>query len=167
MQEDKMIFPSIFSTNKEIIDSLARDHRKLEEYLENFSAYCNEFEEDFKKFDIKTFKEHACKIQIFLLPHLEFEESKINSKTLKQLFPGKADVLRSILVEIHNDNRGRGKNSTELAFFISHLNEDEKSIVFANVPFLVKNVLFPLYCWIHSDWWTFSKCEGGINKNFF
>jgi hemerythrin superfamily protein len=97
-------------TIKETFDLLQKDHEKLDTLLENFTSYCNEFENEAKNFDVKKYKSFVKEVSDFLLPHLKIEEEIINPENLKKLMPDKEGQLKTLLDDIHNTSKEREEN---------------------------------------------------------
>ncbi|KAI9344544.1 hypothetical protein DFJ73DRAFT_498850 [Zopfochytrium polystomum] len=108
-------------------------------------------------FDATTFVSLVTPIQDFVVPHLAAEEVDLTAATLKAAGVTE-DEVKEILKKMTEQGMKADK-TVELAFMLRHFSSEERSIFFAEVPWLVRKVIFPSFTLRHNKYWKHASAK--------
>ena len=158
-QEDDVLFPVLATRFPEEIKHLAEQHVQVEDILSRMRSYCLHVQSNAETYDAEKFASLAAELKSILLPHLEQEERAFPASVLQKAFPSYETELKPVGQQIARRAQKDGSPFTSLSFLLRHMTDDEKMHLFAKVPFVVRDYIFPIFPYVHSGYWAYATAS--------
>ncbi|KAI8810139.1 hypothetical protein BJ742DRAFT_802284 [Cladochytrium replicatum] len=154
-QEETVLFPTLHDSVQVGIDARHEEHVQLAKFMGDFKDYLESVRDGQKTYAASEYLAQLQPVKDLVLPHVTAEEGDLEPENLRKL-----KVSEETMVKLLADMAAAGKASDRtvvLAFTIMHLTQDEKTLFWGKVPFVIRDYVFPLYTWWNSSFWKFAS----------
>ncbi|KAI9326649.1 hypothetical protein DFJ73DRAFT_865411 [Zopfochytrium polystomum] len=166
--EEQVLFPAL----KDKVTGLATrhdEHEKLAEALKSFTTHLYSLDATLYPtdapapapsklaFSSSAFLAAFSPIRDVVVPHMTSEDGDMSPATLRGNGV-EEETVRSLIREM--GARGKATDrSMGLAFMLVHWTGDERAVFFGNVPWFVRDYVFPTFTLWNSAYWKYASTE--------
>ncbi|KAI9326650.1 hypothetical protein DFJ73DRAFT_865414 [Zopfochytrium polystomum] len=166
-QEEELMFP-VFAAKVGGVATRLEEHKLVAEALRTFSAHLHALDPSTLPsppssppaalgYDPSTFLDAFSPIRDVVIPHMTSEDGDISPATLRAGGVSEAEVrgvIRAMAVAGRATDRTVG-----LAFMLVHMGTDERAVFFGNVPWFLRDYVFPSFTLWNGAYWKFASTE--------